>query len=185
MCVCARNFSGPGRTQQDVKRWGGEYEQMIHFALTGDKWKTQEVINTNTHTCTSLPFGKTSQDTGQGWLATELTNVKSPTHTHTYPEMHSYTHTHADADTHARTETLCRAELDSEAAGAGELKVVRRHGKACVCVSHTKEPLNCFGFINAAAFQMQPKLSGERGKKKKNPCSREKRCFHTGCKITI
>lgn len=31
-----------------------------------------------------------------------------------------------------------------------------------VCVSHTKEAPNCLGFINAAAFQLQPKLSGKK-----------------------
>lgn len=36
-----------------------------------------------------------------------------------------------------------------------------------VCISHTKEAPNCLGFINAAAFQLQPKLSGKEGGKKR------------------
>lgn len=64
---------------------------------------------------------------------------------------------------HTHTNALWHWESDSRAAGARELKVVRRHGEACVFL--TKEPPNCLGFINAAAFQLQPKLLGV-GKKK-------------------
>ena len=73
---------------------------------------------------------------------------------HTHAHTHTFTHTCM----HSVVLSLTLRQLEPESWRlSGDMA---KH----VCVSHTKEPPNCLGFINAAAFQLQPKLSGKKKK---------------------